>query len=155
MSGYQNFVQNKSMLLGLYRTSSRDREQVDPAQDPLLAVFAKQDYRDSIESQEQFTANYFSYLVQYTMRTYCCCLISCCRKSQLCRRRIDKYKKFELALERLAEEHDIVNIIQLNRVSHLLHKMNFLGRQRKAVAYSHQFVISDQNIFRSNQGSSS
>ena len=41
---------------------------------------------------------------------------------------MDKYQKFELAFERLADEHDIVNLIQLNRVSKLLHKMNFLSR---------------------------
>ena len=59
---------------------------------------------------------------------------------------MDKYQKFELALERLADEHDIVNLIQLNRVSRLLHKMNFLSRQRKAVGLSHKFVISDKDI---------
>ena len=51
------------MIRGLYQTSSRDREQVDPSQDPLLAGSAKQNYKDQIESQEPFTANYFSYMI--------------------------------------------------------------------------------------------
>jgi len=30
----------------------------------------------------------------------------------------------------------------MNRISRLLHKMNFLARQRRAVKYSHKYVIS-------------
>ena len=29
----------------------------------------------------------------------------------------------------------------MNRISRLLHKMNFLARQRKAVKYSHKYVV--------------
>ena len=34
----------------------------------------------------------------------------------------------------------------MNRISSLLHKMNFLARQRLAVRYSHRYVISDKDI---------
>ena len=81
-------------------------------------------------------------------------MLSCCRKSQFCRRRIYKYQKFELAIERLADESDIVDLIQLNRVSRFLHKINFLSRQRKAVGRTHKFVITGQDILSSKKESS-
>ena len=53
-----------------------------------------------------------------------------------------KYRKFQVAVERLSKEQDIQYIIEMNRISHLLHKMNFLVRQRRAVKYSRKYVIS-------------
>ena len=46
--GYQRFVQQESMIHVLYRTSSRDREQVDPVQDSLLSASSKQNFKDQI-----------------------------------------------------------------------------------------------------------
>ena len=34
----------------------------------------------------------------------------------------------------------------MNRISRLLHKMNFLARQRRAVKYSHRYVITVKDI---------
>ena len=60
--------------------------------------------------------------------------------------RIKKYQKFELALKRLDLEHDIQHVIEMNRISRLLHKVHFLPRQRYAVDFSHKFVIADKDL---------
>ena len=67
-------------------------------------------------------------------------------KIEYCNRRISKYKKFEKALERLADESDIIHLIKLNRVSRLLHRMHSSPSQRKAPNYTHGFVIHDKDI---------
>ena len=36
----------------------------------------------------------------------------------------------------------------MNRISRLLHKMNFLTRQRLAVKYSNKYIISDKDTER-------
>ena len=61
------------------------------------------------------------------------------------RNRIIKYQKFKLAVERLSKEQDIQYLIEMNRISRLLHKMNFLSRQQLAVNYSRKYVISSQD----------
>ena len=54
-----------------------------------------------------------------------------------------------LALERLSSEQDIQHVLVMNRISRLLHKASFKQRQRKALHYSHKFVITDQDLHRS------
>ena len=60
--------------------------------------------------------------------------------------RYTKYEKLKIALKRLSFEQDIQNLISLNRVSRLVHKANFLARQRRAVNFSRKFVISNVDI---------
>ena len=57
-----------------------------------------------------------------------------------------KFKRFEIALQRLSEEHDIQRILSLNRISYFVNKMRFNSRQRLAVNYSRKFVILDHDI---------
>ena len=37
-------------------------------------------------------------------------------------------------------------MIEVNRLSHFLHKMNFLHRQRSALDYGKKFVITDRDL---------
>ena len=62
------------------------------------------------------------------------------------RSRVNMHKKIELALERLSKEHDIQAIIETNRVGRLVHKTIFKARQRKAVVFSHKFIITDRDL---------
>ena len=57
-----------------------------------------------------------------------------------------KYKRFDIALERLSQEYDIQHMIALNRVSRLLNKTSMVSRQRTAVNFSRKFVISDYDV---------
>ena len=59
---------------------------------------------------------------------------------------VDKYRKFELAVQRLSKEQDIQYIIEMNRITRLLHKAFFFARQRRAVNHSHKYVIADRDI---------
>ncbi len=59
---------------------------------------------------------------------------------------MDRNRKFEIAMERLSQEQDIQNLIQLNRITRLLHKSNFLTRQRKSFDYFDKYVITDRDV---------
>ena len=59
---------------------------------------------------------------------------------------MDKYQKFELAMQRLAKERDIIHVLQHNRVSDFLLKAKFLARQRRAINHSHKYVITDKDL---------
>mmetsp|Transcript_27679 Transcript_27679/g.32525 ORF Transcript_27679/g.32525 Transcript_27679/m.32525 type:complete len:124 (-) Transcript_27679:316-687(-) len=37
-------------------------------------------------------------------------------------------------------------MIEMNRISRLLHKASFIVRQRRAIDYSHRFIITDANL---------
>ena len=62
------------------------------------------------------------------------------------RRGLARYKKFQLAVNRLNKEQDIQYLIEMNRVTRLLHKINFLSRQSCAINYSHKYVITAKDI---------
>ena len=78
----------------------------------------------------------------YTVILRFCC---CCLKSSF-KMQVDKYRKFELAVQRLSKEQDIQYIIEMNRISRLLHKTFFFARQRRAINHSHKYVIADRDI---------
>lgn len=158
VKGYSRFVKQTKLVRLLYKLSNREdrgRENATSAADPMLDGHndLQAEFKTTIESQKQFTANYFSYLLQYVLRTICCCCLdSCCRKSNFCNHRITKYKKFETALEHLADEQDIINLILRNRITLFLHKMNFSRNQARAINYSQQFVIGDSDGEKDEQG---
>ena len=54
--------------------------------------------------------------------------ICCCSSMQFFKKKLDRYKKFQLALERLLQEQDIQYMIEMNRVTRVLHKATFLVR---------------------------
>ena len=81
LGGYQSFAQQKTIVQDLYRSSDHDAGQhIESVYDPLLTDFVKKDFKERIDSEEKFTANYVSYLIQYLLRTFCCCLMGFCGK---------------------------------------------------------------------------
>ena len=57
-----------------------------------------------------------------------------------------RHQKLELALERLSKEQDIQYIIEMNRISRLVHKAVFLNRQRRAINFSNKYVITNKDV---------
>ena len=51
-----------------------------------------------------------------------------------------------MALERLSEEQDIQYLIEMNRITRLLHKMNFAPRQRSVINFSRKYVITEKDV---------
>jgi len=49
-------------------------------------------------------------------------------------------------VQRLSKEQDIQLILELNRVSRLLHKTFFSARQRRAINHFHKYVIADNDL---------
>ena len=45
-------------------------------------------------------------------------------------------------------------MIENNRVARILHKDNFLARQRAAIDHSHKFVITDEDVAKSHEKAS-
>ena len=110
------------------------------------ASYAKARFKERMHARREFTATYVSYLFQSLLIAFWCCFRHCCGRSTFCSRRVKKYRKFKLALSRLEYEHDIQHMIEMNRVSRLLHKATFSARQRQAVNYSRKFVITDKHL---------
>ena len=48
----------------------------------------------------------------------------------------------------MTKETDIQAVIASNRVSRFIHKTALLARQRRAIDYSHKFVITDSDVAR-------
>ena len=102
-------------------------------------------------SREELVGTYPSYLFFGFLANFCCCLKSCFERRGYLQKSTWRYEKFNLALERLAFEHDIQYILQMNRITRLIHKMMFLARQRRAIKYGHKYVISDKQLYKSQE----
>ena len=109
LSGYQEFVQDKSMLKQLYAEERKNLPPVkivdeqDSDKDYQDARI-KEKFRDKLERRKDFHMKYLGYLLIYLVEHLCCCFMGCCRKPSRCcrkpsrcKRMIDSYKKFELA----------------------------------------------------------
>ena len=59
--------------------------------------------------------------------------------------RDSRYRKFELARQRVSQETDITRLIKLNRVTKVLLKMNFNSQQRRAINFSKKYVIASNH----------
>ena len=109
---------------------------------------AKASFAQQLKERQEFTSNYVSYIFYSTFGGICCC-----SSMQFFKKKLDRYKKFQLALERLLQEQDIQYMIEMNRVTRVLHKATFLVRQRRAVDYSHRYVISDKDLTKADLAS--
>ena len=102
LSGYQEFVQDKTMLKQLYAEERKnlppemiyDEESSDKDDQD---AHIKEKFRNKLERRKDFRMKYWGYLLIYLVEQLCCCFMSCCRKPSRCKHLIDSYKKFELA----------------------------------------------------------
>jgi hypothetical protein len=125
-----------------------DDEDMDVnAKSPGVVEHREKLFRTALEGRSPLNINYFGYCLVYYFNILCCCMTGFCRdKSYRCRKRLDKVQKFKIAFDRLSGEQDIQNLIQMNRVTRLLHKARFAARQRIAVNYSHKFIINEEDL---------
>ena len=110
--------------------------------------WATKTFEKHVNSRTELNNNFCFNLFFCIVISICCCFRGCCNRMDWIRRGKVKYHQFQLALERLSKEQDIQYIIEMNRISRLLHKINFLTRQRRAVQYTHKFVITAQDVKR-------
>lgn len=61
-------------------------------------------------------------------------------------------RQYELAQGRVLKEHDIQAMLEMNRITRLLHKSYFKSRQRLAMAFSHKFVIMPGDVEMISEG---
>lgn len=138
---YQQFVSEKSMLKRLYGEEQSPPALDDDASDKGQQQSSKEKFKDKLDRRKELEASF----CQYTL--FSCLKLLCC--ARCCKPQLERNKKFEVALERLNKERDVQFLIQVNRVTKLLQKTKILPRQRKAVAFSHDYVISEHDIARS------
>eukprot|EP00354_Favella_ehrenbergii_P009025 CAMPEP_0170465654 /NCGR_PEP_ID=MMETSP0123-20130129/9919_1 /TAXON_ID=182087 /ORGANISM="Favella ehrenbergii, Strain Fehren 1" /LENGTH=238 /DNA_ID=CAMNT_0010731609 /DNA_START=842 /DNA_END=1558 /DNA_ORIENTATION=+ len=134
-------------LYGETKESARSRSQMNHAGDVIDEEAAKKAFEEHVKSRQEFSSNYLSYLF-YTgfLNSICCCLQGLCLRNSYFETKINRYQKFEIALQRLTQEQDIQYMIEMNRISRLLHKASLIVRQRRAIDYSHRFIINDANL---------
>ena len=100
-------------------------------------------FEDRIERVKDFKFGFCAYILnRFFLCKSCCCLSKSCKEKYPCWKKSNlSYKKFKVAQERLQKEQDIQRIIDMNRISKLIHKVLFKTRQRRAIKYSRRFVI--------------
>ena len=143
MYGYHHFVQKQAMIQTLYGHSDSNER----ADYTVSSQEATQAVMERLEQRKEFSISYCGWLFYAKLMANCCqCFKRCCSQSSSFKSHLAKYQRFEIALLRLSEEHDIQRILSLNRISYLANKTKFNSRQRLAVNYSRKFVISDHDI---------
>ena len=110
--------------------------------------YAKRAMKEHISKRSELKNSYWNHRFILFVNSLCCCFKSCCRRVACYNTRDKRYRKFYVALERLTHEQDIQYVMEMNRVNRLLHKINFLPRQIRALHYSHKFVITDRDLMK-------
>ena len=136
MSGYHKFAQEQAMAGSLYREKASMERALSSE-----AATVKESFESAIRSRRKFDVSFCAFFFNTTVLRYCCCCLKKCFKAQA-----DKYRKFQLAVQRLSKEQDIQNIIEMNRITRFLHKTFFFARQRRTISHAHRYVIADKDI---------
>ena len=92
VSGYQNFVAQKSVFKRLYGEEETD-QQDDPDQSIDDTSSPKDLIRTKIEKRKEFSASYWSYTLVSCFKRLCCCCPRCCCQRASCRRLLDRHRK--------------------------------------------------------------
>ena len=129
------------MIKNLYSEESNE-EQSNESDSPRDLLEAK------LRKKRNLLLTYRSIKLGDYIQSLCCCFISCCcsKKSSRCRRHIDNSIKFQIAQKRYMKEYDLYYMIKMNRMNKLLHKANFLTRQKNMVSYSSRYIVTKQDI---------
>jgi len=102
MSSYHAFAQSQAMSRNLYghSTDRHSKSGLTRSEDEV-----NESFRLRLEGRKPFLVSYVSWLFFSRILPYCCCCLkSCCARSTFIKEKIDKYRKFDLALKRLSLE---------------------------------------------------
>ena len=111
LSYYNTYQQDRAMLDSLYGETSTT-ERASQSHDVKFGLaFATEAFKARVLSRKELVSNYCSFLTFGFLVDYCCCFARCCNRSRHIRRSARRYRKFKLALERLALEQDIQYIL--------------------------------------------
>ena len=151
ISGYQRLAADKSMLKKLYgiKDTPTDNRASIEAEEQQHKDSPRAKFRESLEERKEFRVKYCCFRLITLFKALCCCLVPYCGRSTqagMCRRQLDSQTKFLVAQKRLQKEQDIQYLIEMNRVSRLLHKARFMPRQRRAIAFFQRYIISEKDL---------
>ena len=97
------------MMSTLYGESSTT-ERLSKAQRREVQIgneYAKEAFESFVTSRNELVGNYVTYIFFGFLANFCCCFTSCLTRNGYLRKNVRWFEKFKLALDRLAEEHDI------------------------------------------------
>ncbi len=124
MRGYEEFNSKNRMIRTLFHDSSTKR--YNPNKEKKLDhEKAKDRVQKHLSSTKKLKVNFCGYLTAMMMPYLCFFLHYPLLKTNCYKRYVTKYKKLEEAKIRLADEQDVVHLIELSRVSRLLKKVEF------------------------------
>ena len=127
MSNYNKHTQNAAMLSSLYGESNSSERAHSVHEVKYGLAQAVDAFEVYVYSRKELLSSYCSYLC-FGLMVNCFCFACCCSRSPKMQQSARRYRKFKLALERLALEQDIQYILQMNRITRLLHKDIFKTR---------------------------
>ena len=125
----QSHKYSSAMLDSLYGDIGEATDRV-PSKNTIQygRYWATKTFEKNIKGRRELNTSYLSNLFFSAIVNLCCCLRTCCNRVAWIRNGTNKNRKFKLGLERLSGEQDIQHLIEMNRVSRLLHKTAFLSR---------------------------
>ena len=131
ISGHQAWAEANSMLKNLYSEETGDEQLNEPE--------TQRDQLDAkLRRKEELRVSYCSIKLGDYIQSCCCCFISCFSS---CRKHVDNSVKFKIAHDRYMKEYDLFYMIKMNRMNKILHKVNFLKRQKQMIPYSGRYIV--------------
>ena len=107
IGSYQGFAYDKSAVKRFYRENSLEEfETAHLHDDDQCEIRSKM--RNEMTRTNDFSLNYGSYMVLSLLDCFCCCLTKCCDSRNWYRRNMLRYKRLELAKQKLQGELSVV-----------------------------------------------
>ena len=93
-----------------------------------------------------FSISYGSYMILSTLDCICCCLTKFCDSRNWYKRKMLRYKRLELAKQKLQGELSIFQYLTMKRQSLFLFKTWLNRRQRTSVKFFKRYTVQNSEI---------
>ena len=117
---YEAFRLQNSLIGSIYPTSPQDFKGEDLlSEDPSSERKAKLAMMRTVSERGKYWYSYPEYMLVSFLRMCCCC----CSKRQCFQRRLERLERHEEAVDKLANEIDIVKLLYVQRVGQFIAKL--------------------------------
>ena len=145
IGSYQGFAYDKSAVKRFYRENSLDDfRTVSMAGEDNCEIRSKM--RTEMTRSNDFSISYGSYMILSTLDCICCCLTKFCDSRNWYKRKMLRYKRLELAKQKLQGELSIVQYLTMKRQSLFLFKTWLNRRQRTSVKFFKRYTVQNSEI---------
>ena len=109
----------------------------------------KEKFAHALENRKPVVYSYWTFFYLYIWDEYLRWFLRCCckdtKRTNCCGRKMHQYRKYTIARDRLEKEHDLYEIIRINRVTRALHRILLKSRQRRATDFTLSRTVRDQD----------